>query len=176
MLDLEQRHPLLQEVRVTPLGEVDLLVQREDPGFPGSAVAGPSHRELAEEREVVPPSQLRLPRQKHAVGPRDGRSHIARPSLSKVQLHRCQADGQQPLEDTLLGFVRLERAGVFPDKLQQRLEGLLSFRDTHLDIERVHGILLTWQNIGTLRGCSQVSTIDGGSLAPGKCLPVPLYA
>ena len=28
------------------------------------------------------------------------------------------------------------------------------------------GILLTWQTIGTLRRCSQVSTMDGGSLAP----------
>ena len=114
MLDLEQGPPFLPDVRGAPLGKVNLLVQREDSGFPGSAVAGPGHREPAEERAVVPSSPRLLPRQEHAVGPRDGRSDIARPALGKVQLHRRQADGQPPLEDTLLRFVRLECAPTLP--------------------------------------------------------------
>ena len=139
VLNVEQGHPLLQEVRVTPLGEVHLLVQREDPRLPWRAVAGPGYIELAEEAEVVPPSQLLLPRQDHAVGPRDGRSHISRTSLSAVELHRRQPNGQQPFEDAFLRFMRLELAGLVPGKLHQRLESFLAFRDTHLDIERFHG-------------------------------------
>ncbi len=139
VFDLEQGHPFLQEVRIAPLREVDLFVEWKDPGLPGRAVARPGHRELAEEREVVPPPQRLLPRQDHAVGTRDGRSHLACPALGEVQLHRRQSNGQQPLEDALLRFVRLERASLFLGKLQKRLESLLSFRSTPLDIERVHG-------------------------------------
>ena len=128
MFDLEQGHPFLQEGRIAPLREVDLFVEWKDPGLPGRAVARPGHRELAEEREVVPPPQRLLPRQDHAVGTRDGRSHLAWPALGEVQLHRRQSNGQQPLEDALLRFVRLERAGLFLGKLQKRLESLLSFR------------------------------------------------
>src|SRR5215831_6322154 len=139
VLDLEQGHPLLQEIRVASFGEVDLRVQREDPGLPGRAVARPGHCKLAEEREIVPPSQLPLPWQDHAVSSHDCRSHISRSALGEVQLHRRQSNGQQPLEDTLLRFVRLELARMFPNKLEQRLERLLAFRDTHLDIEGFHG-------------------------------------
>src|SRR2546425_13025198 len=77
VFDLEQGHPFLQEVRIAPLREVDLFVEWKDPGLPGRAVARPGHRELAEEREVVPPPQRLLPRQDHAVSTRGGRSHIA---------------------------------------------------------------------------------------------------
>src|SRR6266850_5405401 len=136
---LKHGHPLLQKVRVTPLGEVDLCVQRKDPRLPGRAVAGAGNRELAEEREIVPPSQFRLPRQDSAVGLRDGWSHIACPALGEVQLYRRPPNGQQPLEDALLRFVRLELPGTFPDKCDQRLERLLAFCDTDLDIECFHG-------------------------------------
>jgi hypothetical protein len=139
MLDLEDPHPLLQEVRVAPLGQVDLRVQRENPRFPGRAIAGPGYCDWAEERAVLAPPELLLPGQEHAVGPRDGRSHIPRSALGEVQLHRRQPNGQQALEDAFLRFVRLELPGMFPGKLDQRLECLLSFRDTHLDIEHFHG-------------------------------------
>jgi hypothetical protein len=136
MLDLEPRHPFLQEVGVAPLGKVDLLVQRDDPVFPGSAVAGPGHRERAKERAVVPSSQCLLPCQEHPVGPRDGRSDIARPALGKGPLHRRQAARQPPLEDTLLRFVRLECAPTLPRNLQQCLECPLSCCSTRLDLDR----------------------------------------
>src|SRR5438093_6646488 len=35
--------------------------------------------------------------------------------------------------------MRLECASMFPSNLQQRLERLLAFRYTHLDVERFHG-------------------------------------
>src|SRR5437870_10973873 len=35
--------------------------------------------------------------------------------------------------------MRLECASMFPSKLQQRLERLLAFRYTHLDVESFHG-------------------------------------
>ena len=47
--------------------------------------------------------------------------------------------GSQPLEEALLRFVRLERVGTLPGKLQQRLERWRAFRDTHLDLACVHG-------------------------------------
>src|SRR6266545_4234312 len=84
-------------------------------------------------------SQRFLPCQEHAVGPPEGRSDIARPALGEGQLHRCQPNGQQALEDALLCFMRFELPGMFPGTFDQRLESGLSFRDTFLDLERFHG-------------------------------------
>src|SRR5262249_44549685 len=97
------------------------------------------HRERAEERDIVPPSPFRLPRQDSAIGPCDGRSPLACPALGEVPLHRRPPHGQQPLADALLRFVRLELPGTFPDTRDQRLERLLAFRDTDLDLEGFHG-------------------------------------